>query len=78
MTSYGGSRDDFPEEVVFHSPSAEWLRNTKANSFFYQEGGGGRGQRRGARRWPVKAGRVLKNTLSLGLDNLPKTLVCAL
>lgn len=37
MTSYSGSRDDFPEEVVFHQTSAvgEWLlRNTKANGSF--------------------------------------------
>lgn len=79
MTSYGGSRDGFPVEVVFHWTSAVggWLRNTKANGF-YQKGDGDKGQGRGVMKWPVKAGRGLKNTLSLELDNLPKALVCVL
>lgn len=53
------------------------MSNTKANSF-YQKEDGGSGQRRGPARWPVKAGRALKNTLSSDFSNLPKTMVCVL
>lgn len=76
MTSYSGSRDDFPEEVVFHQTSAVggwFLRNTKANGSS-QKGLGTEGKGEGTIRQVVKAGRDLKTTLNL--DNLPKALVC--
>lgn len=75
MTSYSGSRNDFPEEVVFHQTSAVggwFLRNTKTNGS-YQTGLRTEDKGEGISQ-VVQAGSDLKTTLSL--DNLPETLVC--
>lgn len=52
------------------------MRNRKANGS-YQRWVGTEGKGVGAMRQVVKAGRDLKTTLNLELDNVPKTLVCA-
>lgn len=44
-------------------------------NWLFSEGGGDREQRSGLLRQVVKAGRDLKTTLNLELDNMSKTLV---